>query len=522
MPRAARCEGWPRRPPLVGTPSEPRSSDAPRRGDPAPVAARHPAGTVAATILGSSLAFIDGSVVNVALPAIERDLASSGASGATIAWLINAYLLPLGALVLLGGVAGDRYGRKRMFLAGIVLFTAASLACALAPGFASLLAARALQGVGAALLVPTSLALLGAAFDGEARGRAVGTWAAAASVTSAVGPLVGGWLVDAVGWRSIFLINVPIAAVAASIGWRALDESRSDDTAPLDVAGAALATAGLALLTYGLTVMAARGASAPGGGASTGAIATGAGVACLAAFVVVEAHLGARAMLPLALFGTRTFVGITVLTLCLYAALSGLVVLLPYLLIRAAGWSAVAAGAALVPLSVAMGLGSRAAGKLAERVGTRTLLTVGPTVVAIGFALLLRIDAATVRYASDVLPGVAFIAVGLTLSVAPLTTAVIAAVDPAHVGSASGVNNATSRIAGLLATAPLGYVLAGDAETPAFIVRFHGATLVGAALALAAGASAFFLCAAVSAAPGPRAPAPPAAPATPARRRSSG
>jgi len=486
------------------------------------VTSRHLTGTLAATILGSSLAFIDGSVVNVALPAIEHDLASSGASGATIGWLINAYLLPLGALVLLGGVAGDRYGRKRIFLAGVALFAAASLGCALAPGFGWLLGARALQGIGAALLVPASLALLGAAFEGEARGRAVGTWAAAASVTSALGPLVGGWFVDTVGWRAIFLINLPLAAVAAWLAWRKVDESRSGDAAPLDVVGAALATLGLALVTYGLTVIAARGAGAVGGGTATGTIAAVAGVACLAAFVAVEAHLGARAMVPLALFGTRTFIGVTLLTLGLYAALSGLVVLLPYLLIRAGGWSAAAAGAALLPLSVAMGLGSRAAGQLAERVGTRTLLTIGPLVVAIGFALFLMTGAGPVRYTSEVLPALTCIAVGLTLSVAPLTTAVIAAVDPAHVGSASGFNNATSRIAGLLATALLGYVLAGDAAGPAFIGRFHAAAIVGAALALAAAASAFFLCAPVSGAAGRRGRAPPAAPRGRARRRSSG
>ena len=481
-------------------------------------AATHPKGTLAATILGSSLAFIDGSVVNVALPAIERDLASSGASGASIGWLINAYLLTLGALVLVGGVAGDRYGRKRMFLAGIAVFTAASLACALAPGFAWLLAARALQGVGAALLVPASLAILGAAFEGEARGRAVGTWAAASAITGALGPLAGGWLVDAVGWRAIFLINLPIAAAAAWLSWRQVDESRSDDAAPLDLVGAALATVGLGLATFGLTALAARGAAH--GGALAGGAALAAGVVALVAFVFVEARLGRRAMMPLALFGTSPFVGVTLLTLCLYAALSGMVVLLPYLLIGSAGWAATAAGAALLPLSLVMGLGSRAAGKLAERVGTRMLLTVGPIVVAVGFALFLRVGADAVHYATDVLPGLFLVACGLTLSVAPLTSAVIAAVDPSHVGSASGVNNATARVAGLLATALLGYVLTADVTGPAFLGRFHGAAIVGAVLALAAAASAFFLCAPISGSRGQRGPAPPAAPSGRARRRS--
>jgi predicted MFS family arabinose efflux permease len=212
------------------------------------------------------------------------------------------------------------------------------------------------------------------------------------------------------------------------------------------------------------------------------------------------------------LFGTRAFVGVTLLTLCLYAALGGMVVLLPYLLISSAQWSATAAGAALLPLSLAMGLGSRAAGRLAGRVGTRPVLTVGSLIVAAGFALFLRIDASAVRYASAILPALVIVACGLTLSVAPLTSAVIAAVDPSHVGSASGVNNATARVAGLLATALLGYVLAGDAAGPAFVARFHGAAIVGAVLALAAAASAYFFCAPVSGSRGRRAPAPPAAP----------
>ena len=458
---------------------------------------KHPTGALAATILGSSLAFIDGSVVNVGLPAIERDLASSGASGASIGWLINAYLLPLGALVLLGGVAGDRYGRKKMFLAGMTFFSAASLACALAPGFAWLLAARAAQGVGAALLMPASLAILGAAFSGEARGRAVGTWAAAGAVTGALGPLAGGWLIDAVGWRSIFLVNLPIAAVAAWLAWRYVDESHSDDAAPLDIGGAVLATTGLGLLTYGLTVVAAGSSGAPGRGLATsttvGLVTLAVAMLALVAFVALETRLGRRAMMPLGLFGTATFVGVSILTLCLYAALGGMVVLLPYLLIRSGGYSAAAAGAALLPLSIAMGLGSRAAGRLAERIGARILLTIGPVVVAIGFLLFLRIGAGPVAYVSALLPALAVIACGLTLSVAPLTAAVMGAVDADHVGSASGVNNAIARIGGLLATALLGFVLAGEATGPAFIGRFHGAAIAGALLSLAAGVAALAL-----------------------------
>ena len=468
---------------------------------PASKPAAHPTGTLAATILGSSLAFIDGSVVNVGLPAIERDL---GAGGASIGWLINAYLLPLGALVLLGGVAGDRWGRKRVFLSGMAVFTLASLACALAPGFAWLLAARVVQGVGAAFMMPASLALIGAAFSGEARGRAVGTWAAAGAITGALGPLAGGWLIDTVGWRAIFLINLPIAGTAAWLAWTFVEESRSGNPAPLDAEGALLASAGLALLTIGLTVLAGeRGsdgsAATMASAASTAShtasavLAVLAGLGLLFGFVVLEAKLGAKAMMPLALFGTRSFVGVSLLTLFLYAALGGVFVLLPYLLIESAGYSAAAAGAALLPLPIALGLGSRAAGRLAERTGARLLLTIGPCIVAVGFALFLRIGPGPIDYPSVVLPALAVLACGLTLSVAPLTAAVMGAVDAAHVGSASGVNNATARIAGLLATALLGLVLAGGAQGANFIAGFHAAALAGALLSLAAGTAACVL-----------------------------
>jgi len=440
--------------------------------------AAHPTGTLAATILGSSLAFIDGSVVNVALPAIGRDL---GVAGSDVSWLINAYLLPVGSLVLLGGVAGDRWGRKRVFLAGMALFTLASLACALAPGFGLLLAARAAQGIGAAFMIPASLALIGAAFSGEARGRAVGTWAAAGAITSALGPLAGGWLVDVVGWRPIFLINLPIALVAGTLAWRHVEESRSRDAQTLDGGGALLATTGLAALTLGLTVLAGQHGAGDGG------------AVLLVAFVLLEGRLSGRAMMPLHLFGTRSFVGVTLLTLFLYAALSGLFVLLPFLLIGVGGYSTAAAGAALLPLPVAMGLGSRAAGRLAERTGARLLLTVGPCIAAAGFALFLRVDVGRLDYASVLLPALAVVAIGLTLSVAPLTAAVMAAVDAAHVGSASGVNNAVARVAGLLATALLGFVLAGDAKGEAFVAGFHVATIAACVLALLAGLSAFAL-----------------------------
>ncbi len=461
---------------------------------PASTATAHLTGTLAATILGSSLAFIDSSVVNVGLPAIARDL---GAGGAQLSWLINAYLLPLGALVLIGGVAGDRWGRKRVFLAGMAVFSFASLACALAPGFAPLLAARVVQGVGAAFLMPASLALLGAAFIGEARGRAVGTWAAAGAITGALGPLAGGWLIDAVGWRSIFLINLPLAVAAAWLAWCYVDESQGHDPAPLDWCGAALATAGLAALTFGLTRLAGRNGGAGDSAATAADAATwatlAAGFTLLIGFVVLEARLGAKAMMPLALFGTKSFVGVSLLTLGLYAALGGMVVLLPYLLIESGGYSAAQAGAALLPLPIIVGLGSRAPGRLAERTGARLLLTIGPCIVAAGFALFLRIGAGAVGYVGVVMPSLIVVACGLALSVAPLTAAVMGAVDTAHVGSASGVNNATARIAGLLATALLGFVLAGAATGAGFIGGFHAAALVGCALCLLSGLAAFVL-----------------------------
>ena len=382
-----------------------------------------------------------------------------------------------------------------MFLAGMLVFTTASLACALAPGFSWLLAARALQGVGAAFLMPASLAILGAAFSGEARGRAVGTWAAAGAVTGALGPLIGGWLIDAVGWRAIFLINLPIAAVAFWLAWRNVDDSRSDDAAPLDWGGAALATVGLGLLTFGLTTFAAHTASGAVATASSGVAAAAflAGAVLLVGFVGLEARLGARAMMPLVLFGTRSFVGASLLTFFLYAALGGMLVLLPYLLIAGGGFSAAAAGGAMLPLSLAMGLGSRAAGRLAERTGPRLLLTVGPAIVAAGFALFLRIGAGEVSYVRDVLPALVVIAIGLALSVAPLTAAVMAAVDAGHVGSASGVNNAIARVAGLIATATLGFVLAGEPRGERLVAGAHGAAWVGCALALLAALSAWLL-----------------------------
>ena len=412
--------------------------------------ARRARWTLVASILASSLAFVDGSVVNVTLPAIGADV-GGGAEG--LQWMINAYLLPLSALLLLGGAAGDRFGRRRLFLAGIALFAVASLVCAAAPSLGWLLGGRVLQGLGAAMLMPNSLALLGRAFAGEARGRAIGSWAAAGAIAGALGPLLGGWLVDTVGWRAIFFINLPLAAGALWLGWRHVAESREAAEGALDWLGVATATAGLALVTFGLTRLSGETAG-PGG-----RLATIGGLGALVLFVLVERRRGDRAIMPLSMFGTRSFAGLTLLTFLLYGALGGLFVALPFLLIELRGYSPTEAGAALLPLPLAIGLGSRAMGALAARIGPRRPLTIGPLVVAGGFALATRIGAEG-SYWATVLPAILVIALGMAGAVAPLTTAVMASVDGDHVGTANGFNSAVARTGGLIGTALLGGVLA--------------------------------------------------------------
>jgi EmrB/QacA subfamily drug resistance transporter len=443
---------------------------------------RHSRLILATTILASSLAFIDGSVVNVGLPAIGRSL---GAGGAGLSWIVNGYLLPLSALLLMGGAAGDRFGRRRLLMLGVVLFALASVLCAAAPGLPWLVAGRVLQGMGAALLMPNSLAILGASFSGEARGRAIGIWAAVGAAAGALGPLVGGWLIDVVGWRSIFLINVPLAALALYLGARCLHDEPNPMQSPLDIAGAALATIGLAALTWGLTV-----ASATRWANGTATTALGVGVVILYFFLIVEKGRGENAMLPLSLFGSRSFVGLSLLTFFLYGALGALLILVPYVLIEAAGYPATAAGAALIPLPLVIALASPTMGRIAGKIGPRLPLTLGPVVAAAGFLLATRIGAGG-TYWTTTFPAVLVIALGMAGAVAPLTTAVLATVDQQHAGVASGFNSAVARSGGLIATALLGIVL--SAKGAALVAAFHLAAIGAGVAALAAGVCAFIL-----------------------------
>jgi EmrB/QacA subfamily drug resistance transporter len=400
---------------------------------------------LAATVLGSSMAFIDGSVVNVALPALQNALA---AGPEATQWAVNGYMLMLGALVLIGGAAADRFGRRRVFLVGIALFSLASLACGLAPTMAVLLAGRAAQGVGAALLTPASLAILGASFPKEERGRAIGAWAGFGALTMAAGPVLGGWLVDTVSWRAIFFINLPLAAGAAALAWRAIPESRTPGAKGLDVGGAALAAGGLGLLTWGLTRAGSVGFARPD---VLGLLA--AGVIQLAALVWVESR-APNAMAPPALFRSPAFLAANGLTLLLYFALGGALFFLPFELIRVRHFPATAAGAALLPFSLVMGTLSGAAGRLGDRLGPRLPLTIGPMIAAAGFGVF-ALAGPTLPYWASVLPATLLLAAGMTLAVAPLTTTVMTAVSDEHAGTASGINNAVARVAGLLAVAAM-------------------------------------------------------------------
>jgi EmrB/QacA subfamily drug resistance transporter len=434
---------------------------------------------LAGTVLGSSLAFIDSSAVNLTLPVIQQRL--GGGLGAA-QWIVNAYALMLGALVLAGGAAADRYGRKRVFLIGVALFAAASAACGLAPSLSTLIAARAAQGVAAAILTPASLALLGASFDDKARGQAVGVWAGASGLMSAVGPVLGGWLAETVSWRAVFAINLPLAAVAVWLTWSGARESRGASRGRVDWAGAATATAGLGLLTWALT-------EAPKRGADPVVLATfGAGVLLLAGFLAIEAR-AENPMMPLGLFRSVPFSGLNGLTLLLYAAFGGALFLLPFELIRVHRYPPATAGAALLPLSIGLAMLSPLSGRLASRLGARPMLLGGGLTVGAGFALLAW-RAGDPGYWTGAFPGLLLVAVGMGIAVAPLTDAVLSAVPGEREGAASGINNAVARIAGLLAVALAGFVL-GGADASSIAMGYRAAMLIAAAAAAAAGATGF-------------------------------
>ncbi|MCU1351731.1 MAG: major facilitator transporter [Acidimicrobiales bacterium] len=432
---------------------------------------------LAATVLGSGMAMLDATVVNVALPRLATDL---HADFAGLQWVITGYTLALASLILVGGALGDRFGRRRVFLVGVVWFASASLLSGLAPNIPTLVVARVLQGIGGALLTPGSLAILQASFHPDDRARAIGAWSGLAGITTAVGPFLGGWLVEAASWRWIFLLNLPLAAAVVAVTLRHVPESRdSTVTGGLDVSGAVLGALGLAGCTYGLIER-----SAPIGAA---------GVVVLVVFVLVERRRP-NPMVPLDVFANRQFSAANAVTFFVYGGFGAALFLVGLVLQQALGYSPLAAGTALLPITVMMLAFSARAGAFAQRIGPRVPMTVGPLVMAAGLLLMLRIEPGS-RYASAGLPAILVFASGLSLTVAPLTATVLAAADERHSGIASGINNAVARVGSLLAVAVVpiiaGFAPGASVSGHALVVGFHRTVVVAAALVALGGVLAW-------------------------------
>jgi EmrB/QacA subfamily drug resistance transporter len=437
---------------------------------------------LAATVLGSGIAFLDSTVVNVALPHIGADLDTSVAG---LQWVINGYLVAMSALILLGGSLGDLFGRKRVFQLGVVVFAAASVACALAPNVAALVAARVVQGAGGALLTPASLAILEASFRPGDRSRAIGAWSGLSGVAAAIGPFVGGWLVDSASWRWIFLINVPLAAVVVAVAARHVPETFDPHaTRRIDGIGAVLVGTALGTLSWGLIAAGERGWGSP-----SVVAALGVGALALVAFVRAEAR-SSHPMLPLGIFSSRLFRAVNLVTAVVYAALGGVFFLVPLQLQQALGYSALEAGAAMLPITLLMLALSARSGALAARIGPRLQLTVGPLLIGVGLLLMTGIEPGA-GYLGRVLPGVVVVGLGLAATVAPLTATALGAVDDRHAGVASGVNTTVSRAAQLAAVAvlPVAVGLTGDAylDPERLTAGFGEAMRIAAALSVSGG-----------------------------------